>query len=395
MFHVKHLPIRSRLLIWPVLLLMPLVLVACQIADAPDGWGAVTEDPQSEGRIVFPTGGNKVVALDAATGVVAWQFPQDNNDNRLPGLADDLETTAFYADPIWSALTGEWLVGEYSDGILWAVRGDGRSARAVFSTGARIVATPVLEGRYAYIATNDDRVIAVNIERPQEVFWEWAGGSDLAILGSPALVDTAIGKLLLFAGLDGWVTALHIDGAETGEEAWRRQIGAGLASAVTVAEGLAYFGAFDRTYYAIRPEDGETVWTASGQNWFWGTPLVTEGVIYVSDVRGNVHAWDARTGQPRWNSPYESGEDRMRSRPVLADVQGIPVLAVVARDGSIHQINAETGQPAFPFEVRVDGDVLSDPRLIGGRLLIGNEGGQLWSAVLGVNAAPQKLYEAD
>lgn len=395
MFHVKHPLLRSRLLIWPVLLLLPLVLVACEIADAPDGWGAVAEDPQSEGRIVFPTGGDKVVALDVATGVVAWQFPQDNNDNRLPGLADDLETTAFYADPVWAEFTGEWLVGEYSDGILWAVRGDGRSARAVFATGARIVATPALDGSLAYIATNDDRVIAVHIERPQEVIWEWSGGSDLAILGSPALADTEIGKLLIFADLNGWVTALRVDGPQPGEEAWRRQIGAGLASSVTVAEGLAYFGAFDRTYYAIRPEDGETVWTARGQNWFWGTPLVDEGVLYVSDVRGNVHAWDARSGQPHWGSPYISGEDRMRSRPVLADVQGIPVLAVVARDGSIHQINAETGQPAFPFEVRVDGDVLSDPRLIGGRLLIGNERGQLWSAVLGVNAAPQKLYEAD
>ncbi len=395
MFHVKHPLLRSRLLIWPVLLLLPLVLVACEIADAPDGWGAVAEDPQSEGRIVFPTGGDKVVALDVATGVVAWQFPQDNNDNRLPGLADDLETTAFYADPVWAEFTGEWLVGEYSDGILWAVRGDGRSARAVFATGARIVATPALDDSLAYIATNDDRVIAVHIERPQEVIWEWSGGSDLAILGSPALADTEIGKLLIFADLNGWVTALRVDGPQPGEEAWRRQIGAGLASSVTVAEGLAYFGAFDRTYYAIRPEDGETVWTARGQNWFWGTPLVDEGVLYVSDVRGNVHAWDARNGQPHWGSPYISGEDRMRSRPVLADVQGIPVLAVVARDGSIHQINAETGQPAFPFEVRVDGDVLSDPRLIGGRLLIGNERGQLWSAVLGVNAAPQKLYEAD
>ncbi len=392
---MKH-PLRlKRLLIWSALLLIPLLLIACQIADAPDGWGAVTEDPAVEGRIVFPTGGEEVVAIDAASGIIAWQFPKDGNDIRMPGLDDDLETSAFYADPIWSSFSGEWLVGEYSDGILWAVRGDGRSARAIYSTGARIVATPALDGQLAYIPTNDDRVIAVDIERPQEAVWEWDGGTGLAILGSPVLLDTDAGKLLIFASLDGWVTALRVDGPEPGQAAWRKEIGAGLASAVTAGDGLAYFGAFDRTFYAIRPADGETVWTASGANWFWGSPLVAEGAVYVSDVRGNVYAWDARSGQPRWPAPYQSGEDRMRSRPVLVDVQGIPVLAVVARDGSIHQINADTGQAAFPFEIRVDGDVLSDPRIVGGRLLVGNEGGQLWSAVLGVNAAPQKIYEAD
>ena len=390
MFHVKH----RRLGQVAVLLVAAMVFAGCQIADAPDGWGAVAEDPEVAGRVVFPTGGDFVAAVDLESGVVAWRFPKIDDDRRMAGLPADLDASAFYADPVWADLTGEWIIGEYSSGVLYAVRGDGSSARAVYSTGARIVATPIVDGNLAYIATNDDRIVAVDLERPEIAVWEWSGGTDRAILGAPALADTDDGRVLVFASLDGWVTALRVDGASAGESAWRREIGTGLASAISVGESLAYFGGFDRTFYALHASSGETVWRQDGRHWFWSTPLVADGSVYATDVRGNVYAWDAATGSPRWPSPFDPAEDeRVRSQPVLTEVDGVPILVVIAHNGQVHQINAATGTSAFPFRIEIEGNVLSDAKLIDGRILVGNEDGDLWAATAGVNAAPVKIYD--
>ena len=394
MFHVK----RRRLLLLPLLALIP-ILVACEVADQPDGWAAPTADPERPNTVLMPTGEGRVVAIDVTTNNVSWTFPSENKT--FTGLDGELEPEAFYADPVWSAFTNEWLLAEYDQGVLYAIHPQGHSARVVFNAGelfeeARIVANPIIDPLYpdrAYVATTDYRVHAVNLEAPpasvEDLIWTWSGDSDHPVWGSPALIEWEGQRLLVVGGLDGRITALALDGAMAGSVAWSRQLGAGIASTVLSHDGVLYVGAFDRTFYALDPAAGDTIWSAKGSNWFWSTPTVHDGVVFAADVNGNLFAWDEKTGAARWPSPYVAGE-RIRTQPIVVSDRGSgAAIVTVSRDGVVHQVDAATGVSLWRSSDVINDDVLADVLYQDEALYISNESGRLFKVVLGLNQATQ------
>ncbi len=378
------------------LLALPL-LAACDVADQPDGWSAPTPDPiEPETRLIAPTGEKQVVALqllDGNLGSAVWSFPDD--DGNFPGIEAEIEPTAFYADPVWAPITDEWLIAGYSDGVLYAVRRDGESARVLFDSEDRLVADLVLDGDRVYVADTGYRVHAIDLEQPGAAAWTWSGDSDLQIWSGPVLVETARGRVLIVAGLDGRVTAIEVDGAEAGASVWQREIDSGIAGAISAADGLIFVGALDRSLYGLDAATGEPVWTAQAAHWLWGAPLIHNGVIYATDLRGNVYAFDARTGAARWLSPFAVG-DRIRAQPLYVtrtaeDGTSSGVLVIVARGGGIHQLNASDGSPLRQFQLDGAKDLMANAILRDDRILVSDEDGVLYAVLLGANQAV-RLY---
>ncbi len=390
---------RSPVLALLALLTLPL-LAACDVADQPDGWSSPTADPlEPETRLIAPTGEDRVVAielLDGNLGAALWEFPDD--DGEFPGLDEQIEPVAFYADPVWVPQTDEWLLAGYADGTLYAVRRDGESARVVFTSPDRLVADLIVDGDRVYVADTGYRVFAIDIEQPGRAVWEWSGESDLQIWSGPVLVDTERGQLLIVAGLDGRVTAIAVDGEREGSSVWQKQIESGIAGAISASDGLVYVGALDRHVYGLDAATGETVWTAKASHWLWGTPLIHDDTLYTTDLRGNVYAYDTRSGAQRWLQPFAVG-DRVRAQPLYVplpaesgDAGGI--LVVIARGGVIHQLNASDGSPLREFELADAADLLANAILKDDRILVADENGVLYAVLLGANQAV-RLYPQD
>ena len=398
LFHVKQFRItRPPLGLLLALLLAVPILAACDVADQPDGWAAPTLDPlEPETRLIAPTGEDYVVALellDGNLGAAVWQFPDD--DGNFPGLDEEIEPVAFYADPVWVEATDEWLLAGYADGVLYAVRRDGESARVVFDSEDRFVADMIVDGARVYLADTGYRVYAVDVEQPGEAIWTWDGGSDLQIWSGPALVETDRGRLLVVAGLDGRVTAIHVEGELAGRSAWQIEIESGIAGAIGASEALVFVGGLDRTLYGLDAATGARIWSTQASHWLWGTPLIRDGVIYTTDLRGNVYAFDALTGAARWLSPFAT-DDRVRAQPLYVesaaesgDAGGI--LVIVARGGMIHQLNASDGSALRRFQLEGAKDLMANAILRDDRILVSDEEGVLYAVLLGANQAV-RLY---
>ncbi|MXY86650.1 MAG: PQQ-binding-like beta-propeller repeat protein [Chloroflexi bacterium] len=395
LFHVKQWPGKRRRagLLLALVAAVPL-LVACDVADQPDGWAAPTLDPvEPETRLIAPTGEDQVVAvqlLDGNLGSAVWEFPDD--DGNFPGLDGEIEPVAFYADPVWVESTDEWLLAGYSDGALYAVRRDGESARLVFDSEDRFVADLVVDGTRVYLADTGYRVYAVDIEQPGEAVWTWDGGSDLQIWGGPALVDTERGRLLIVAGLDGRITAINVDGDLAGRSAWQIEIESGIAGSIGATDGLVFVGGLDRTLYGLDAATGAQIWATEASHWLWGTPLIRDGVIYTTDLRGNVYAIDALTGARRWLQPFAVG-DRIRAQPLYVEHESgeSGILVIVARGGMIHQLNATDGSPLRQFQLEGAKDLMANAILRDDRILVSDEDGVLYAVLLGANQAV-RLY---
>ena len=343
--------------------------------------------------------------LDGNLGSAVWEFPDD--DGNFPGLDGEIEPIAFYADPVWVPSTDEWLLAGYADGVLYAVRRDGESARVVFDSEHRLVADLVVDGTIVYLADTGYQVYAVDIEQPDEPLWTWDGGSELQIWSGPALVDTDRGKLIVVAGLDGRVTALHVDGERAGQSAWQIEIESGIAGSISAAEGIIYVGGLDRTLYGLDAATGGQVWTSEASHWLWGTPLIRDGAIYTTDLRGNVYAFDALTGAKLWLSPFAAG-DRIRAQPLFVELatddtdeaseddasgatRSSGILVLVARGGMIHQLNASDGSPVRQFQLEGAKDLMANAILREDRILVSDEDGVLYAVLLGANQAV-RLY---
>ncbi len=142
--------------------------------------------------------------------------------------------------------------------------------------------------------------------------------------------------------------------------------------------GLAWYADFD---------------TNRGQE---ATPLVIDGVLYVSTAWSMVKAFDAKTGALLWS--YDPAVPRVLGVRGCCDVVNRGVAAwqgkifVGTFDGRLVALNARTGKPVWSV-VTVDPNkpytITGAPRVIKGRVVIGNGGSEY--GVRGFVAA----YEAD
>jgi len=113
------------------------------------------------------------------------------------------------------------------------------------------------------------------------------------------------------------------------------------------------------------------------------TPLIIDGVLYVSTAWSLVKAFDAKTGKLLWS--YDPAVPRVLGVRGCCDVVSRGVAAwqgrifVGAFDGRLIALDARTGKPVWSV-MTVDPDkpytITQAPRVIKGRVVIGNSGGE-------------------
>lgn len=114
------------------------------------------------------------------------------------------------------------------------------------------------------------------------------------------------------------------------------------------------------------------------------TPIVVDGVMYVTASWSVVHALDALTGEPLW--VYDPEVPREFASKGCCDVvnRGVAVydgkIYVGAFDGYLHAIDAATGERVWKVDTienrEMSYTVTGAPRIINGNVIIGNGGAE-------------------
>ncbi len=114
------------------------------------------------------------------------------------------------------------------------------------------------------------------------------------------------------------------------------------------------------------------------------TPIVVDGVMYVSGPWGVVWAFDARTGEELWY--FDPDVDRSRGQYACCDTvnRGVAVyqgkVFVATLDGRLFALDAGDGKPLWSkltIDLSKPYTITGAPRVVKGKVIIGNGGAEL------------------
>lgn len=92
-------------------------------------------------------------------------------------------------------------------------------------------------------------------------------------------------------------------------ERWTMPL-AGCTSTPAVVDGVAYVGDWVGGVHAVDVADGAELWTTSlGEEPLDPSPLVHDGALFIGDGTGGFHALDVATGAVRWSVELDAHED--------------------------------------------------------------------------------------
>jgi len=275
------------------------------------------------------TGGSdgKIYALDARTGEVVWSGGDFESTDTATAIAGDVIIGSGQSAKVkaLNRLTGD---------ELWS-----------FDVGTFAFAPPLIVDKTVYIATYE-KLYALDLSTG-ELAWEAPLGGQMGFVGTPAAQGDTVyinvgGLLVALDRANGqqrwkiesqmqffWLALGHglvyIGNANgyfyaydqaSGEERWKFKSKFGVDevwSAPAVAGDTIYTGSRDHNVYALNAESGERKWAFQTAGDAVGDPVVSEGVVYLSDSNHflppgirRLHALDAATGQELWNFETES-----------------------------------------------------------------------------------------
>lgn len=299
----------------------------------------------------------RVDALDAATGVKKWEFP-DRTASNPPSLVSVYSTPAI--------ANGKVYFGAYDNKFyaLDAATGQPKWAQP-FTVGAAVVPTPVVANGMVYFGANNSQFYALDAETGV-LRWNIATQDKV---WSDATFDNGT---IYFGSLGRTMYAVD---ANSGSVKWTHSAEGMIVSKPLVANGAVYFGALDKLY-AVEAGSGQLKWQlklGDPSDWIWSDPTMVGTTIYLGTLSGKVYAIDAATGSQKWQQPF-AASGQIRSAIVVRDNVGY----FGTSDQKLYALDLGTAQLKWN-PLPLQGPIFASPALEGDTLYVATHGYNMYA----------------
>jgi outer membrane protein assembly factor BamB len=281
----------------------------------------------------------RVMCCDAETGKLVWEhkfnvWHTDIVAVRLGWtiLAGDLETGNVYSSGTQGLLTCFSKDGK----IVWEhslteeygrVSGYGGRVTSAFVDGDLLIIS-MLNASWGDQAIGRTRFVAFDKKTGSVVWWASGGLQPKDTYYSVPVAGEIGGQRIVVGG--GGDGAVHAFKVRTGEKLWSYVFGSGAVNCSPVIEGnLIYIGhGEDNTDTGAQGRviclDGsqitkgqpKLVWKVDGIRAKFTSPVLHDGLLYITDDLANLYCLDAKTGERHWKFTFGKNS---KGSPVLAD----------------------------------------------------------------------------
>ena len=267
----------------------------------------------TDGQFVFATTGfGEVLAIDAASGTMAWRHAAGAPFRSAPAVSDGI-VVAVTRDNRALALSAR------NGAVIWRI--DGATAEAGLLGGA----SPAVSGELAVLPFASGELLGVQAGTGRRAWSAVLGGAGRGLARS-AIADVTgdpviAGRVVVAASQSGRMVA--IDGL-TGDRGWTRSLGA--VGPIWAAGGSVFLVTDGSALARLSLETGETIWSTDlpafrrpgnrSDPIAYSGPVLAGGRVLVTDSLGNLLAFDPATGAPAGATPLSSGST---TGPVVAN----------------------------------------------------------------------------
>jgi outer membrane protein assembly factor BamB len=300
-------------------------LVALQIQDGSTVWSVecpMTAAPAAGDRLVYAGTEDLVEARSASDGRAQWRRP-------LPGRI---------ASPYGLHWDTGWLFASTEAGPFVAIRAGDGEVIWQRDLGSPLSAPPAPTGDRLYLALQDGRILALSLQKGDDIWTQK--------LAEPAAGLLPVGDRVFVGGRDNQFHSLD---ARNGKTDWDYPTGADVLGLPVLDERRVYFIALDNILRAHDRNNGSMLWKQVLPMRPFTGPLLSGDTLIVPGVAAELHAYNARTGEPApQNQKFvlkgvENEEMLLAAPPHLTSQD---LLILVTRGGQVRGVGG--GPPAPP-----------------------------------------------
>ena len=204
---------------------------------------------------------------------------------------------------------------------IWTAKVTGANPRA------RLAASPVMSDGRIYVVDTTARVTAFDANTGSQI---WSNALEIEKDGKPSRFGggvSATGTNVFATNGVGDVASLA---ADTGAIAWKKRPAGPLRGAPTLSNGNVYVMTQDNQIYALRQSDGEAQWNEAGPVsasgiFGVGAPAAAQGTIIAGYSSGELAAYRYENGRSLWSDTL-SRTAMSTSVSTLTDIDADPVI---------------------------------------------------------------------
>ncbi len=341
-------------------------------------WTFQTPEPLSatpavaDQHVYLTTEDGRTVALERQTGQLLWDYDNRGPSGSSPAVVDDV------------------LIVATRPGVIAALGREDGATRWKTALGHAVLASPIIMKGTIFIGAADQRLYALDVATGKQ---RWAFATESWVVSAVAYA----GERVITTSQDN---RIHIVGSETGRMRLIYETGPGrhVGTSAVVQGHLAYFGSFRGRVWAVDWR-GTTYplerWMLFWQTnfFFWGwrsTPPIQKGtvwssridgdvtqtlalahdIVYAGTNKGQVGAFDARTGAERWKTDLGV---RITSAPTVA----ANTVLIGTQAGMVTALDAENGARLWEFQTQ--GRITASPVVAGGVMYVASHDGTLYA----------------
>ena len=296
--------------------------------------------------VLNPVNGAPLRLINPVNG--APMLDSENNPRSWILRGSDFGGEQFYSLPI--VVDDETMLIAANSGNLLNVDSVLIDVRRTFQLDDKVVANVLAVDNTIFIPYQDGGISAYSLDDLYAPLWRFP--TEEGIWATPLLV----GDLLIASSVDHHLYALD---QSSGRLVWSLDLGGSVASTPLLANDRLYVGSFNKSFFEISL-DGEILSSYATQNWVWGTPAIDEnGVVYLADLSGYVHALDSgRNLEPIWSS--QIAERGIRAGPMVY----LDRVIVASRDGRVYWLDRRDGALINSREIDNRPELLGEMQLL-------------------------------
>jgi len=256
--------------------------------------------------------------------------------------------------------TGEWVYA-----VTTTVRGTfGCGTSQVPST---LYGTPALSDGRVAIGTYDGKVLMIdsqsrtaNLVFPQVRAGEWqyprTEDSIGPVVGSPAVVNDTVFVSSSMSEGNRTVGVVYALDKAFGDELWVSEALDGkLWITPVVVDGVVYVSTFDGRIYSLDAETGTALpWMYQGEFGFVSSPVIADDVLYVGSFDRNLHAIPLGGTAPIWRL---EADNWFWGTPLVVNGQ----VYAASLDGKLYAVDGATGMPLWVEPYDADDGIAAAP----------------------------------